>query len=70
MVSNSLQDISEKGTFYEPTRVLENYQMANDEVNRWYRIVGKSGLNTLIEGLNKGESFNKLYKEIEASSIK
>ncbi|MBA9086854.1 hypothetical protein FHR92_003334 [Fontibacillus solani] len=70
VVSNSLHEISERGTFYEPTRVLENYKIANNEVTRWYRIVGKSGLDTLIAGLNKGKSFNKLYKEIEAASIK
>jgi hypothetical protein len=51
--------------FHDPIRSKRNYGIAKYEVDRWYKIVGKIGLNYLINGLNNGETFKDLYEKIE-----
>lgn len=68
IVPDNLADLSSGSSFYDPQRVKENYERAKDEVTRWYGVVGKSGLNELIDGLNTGKSFEELFKEIEEKS--
>lgn len=65
VISANLEDLSSESTFYDPTRVKDNYKRANDEITRWYGIVGNSGLYELIDGLNAGQSFANLYQRIE-----
>jgi hypothetical protein len=60
-----LESLKNRGAFYDSIRSRENYLIAKSEVRRWYGISGKTGLNNLINGLNKGIPFNKLYNEIE-----
>lgn len=61
--SGALERLENKGAFYDPLNSRENYQTAKDEVHRWYGINGKTGLKQLINGLNKGIPFDKLYYE-------
>jgi len=63
---DNINDLCSRDTFYEPSQVKENYEIAHSEVARWFGVVGKSGLSELIEGLNKGVAFNELYKAIES----
>ncbi len=60
---DALDGLKNKGNFYDPIRSRENYLIAKSEVSRWYRTNGNTGLNNLINGLNKGITFNELYKE-------
>ncbi|ETT45566.1 MULTISPECIES: hypothetical protein [unclassified Paenibacillus] len=44
-----------------------NYELACYEVSRWYGIVGTPGLLKLLDSLNEGEEFIKVYKGIESN---
>ncbi|WP_410769382.1 hypothetical protein [Fontibacillus sp. BL9] len=48
-MADNLAELNSRSAFYEPTRLMQNYEAANNEVNRWYRIVEKSGLIDLIK---------------------
>lgn len=65
---DKINELSSRDDFYEPSHVKENYEIAHSEINRWFGIVGKSGLVGLIDGLNNGEEFKTIYKSIESQS--
>lgn len=56
-----LESLKNPDIFYDSNKSGENYQIAKSEVNIWYENGGKTGLTNLINGLNKGISFIKLY---------
>lgn len=60
-----LERLATRSVFYDPESSSENYLTAKSEVSRWYGISGKQGLINLINGLNAGTPFYKLYNEIE-----
>lgn len=65
---DKINELSSRDDFYEPSHVKENYEIAHSEINRWFGIVGKSGLVELIDGLNNGKEFKTIYKSIESQS--
>ncbi|MEF2965822.1 hypothetical protein V3851_08275 [Paenibacillus sp. M1] len=65
---NDLDVLKDRSAFYDAKKSGENYKSANYEVNRWYTIVGKTGLNDLIDGLNEQGDFKDLYEKIENSN--
>ncbi len=46
-------------------RVYINFIVAKHEFARWYKIVGRGGVDQLIKAVRAGESFTHAYKEIE-----
>lgn len=50
------------------TRIL-NYTLAKHEVHRWISIVGQKGLLQLIDDINAGNDFYKVYNDIEKTKI-
>ncbi len=46
-------------------RVSINFIVAKHEFARWYKIVGRGGVDQLIKAVRAGESFTHAYKEIE-----
>jgi hypothetical protein len=58
-----LEDLKNRDIFNDSNRSGENYRTAKSEVNIWYANNGKTRLNNLINGLNNGLLFNKLYNE-------
>lgn len=60
-----LERLATRSVFYDPLSSSENYLTSKSEVSRWYSISGKQGLINLINGLNDGTPFYKLYNESE-----
>ncbi len=57
------QKISDQGVYI-------NFMTAKHEVTRWYGVVGRPGLNKLIQDVKDGQSFNQSYKNIERAATK
>ncbi|GAB3906493.1 hypothetical protein GCM10028803_38910 [Larkinella knui] len=60
----SLQDFFSGNT----NRVMLAYMTAGREVSRWLSVVGRQGLVTLVEAIQKGEDFEAVYQQIERSA--
>lgn len=60
-------DLLDNHTAFQPNAQSRmNYELACYEVSRWYGIVGTPGLLKLLDSLNGGEEFIKVYKGIES----
>lgn len=70
--SPRLQELETIGGFFgaqrgkaDPSRTARSYVTAGMEVARWTGLVGKPGLERLIQQVRDGYEFNAAYKEIE-----
>jgi hypothetical protein len=62
-----LDTIVSGGRFFNENYWM-NYATSKHEVARWFNVVGKRGLNRLIDGLAQGGVLQILYDTIEAES--